>query len=208
MTDVTGRSAGKRRAIAEAATTLFLRNGYQDTSMEDIATLATVSKQTVYKHFTYKEQLFSTIVLAATELASEFVETARATLRDTDDLESDLREIARRYLTTVMRPDVLRLRRLVIAEARRLPELSRAYHQRVPERTLDALASALRDLADRGLLRLDDPLLAATHFAFLVIGMPLDKAMFYADDEKLFTTAELERLADEGVRVFLAAYGT
>jgi TetR/AcrR family transcriptional regulator, mexJK operon transcriptional repressor len=206
MPEVTGRTARKRRAIMEAATTLFLRNGYAGTSMEEIATLAAVSKQTVYKHFTYKEQLFSTIVLAGTELVSAFADAATAILRDADDLESGLRTVARRYLGTVLRPEVLQLRRMVLAEARRLPELAHAYHQRVPERALEALGTVLRDLAGRGLLRrLDDPVLAATHFAFLIIGMPLDKAMFYEDD-KLFTDAELGRLADEGVRVFLAGY--
>ena len=47
-------SARKRSAILEAATTLFLRNGYRGTSMDEIAALAAVSKQTVYKHFADK----------------------------------------------------------------------------------------------------------------------------------------------------------
>ena len=50
-----GRSARKRRAILEAATTRFLRNGYRGTSMDEIAARAAVSKQTVYKHFADKE---------------------------------------------------------------------------------------------------------------------------------------------------------
>src|SRR5437868_81719 len=54
-----GRSARKRRAIMEAATTLFLRNGYQGTSMDDIAAAAAVSKQTVYKNFGDKGRLFT-----------------------------------------------------------------------------------------------------------------------------------------------------
>jgi len=43
------RSTRKRRAILDAATTVFLRNGYLGTSMDEIASLAGVSKQTVYK---------------------------------------------------------------------------------------------------------------------------------------------------------------
>ena len=41
----------KRAAILEAATTTFLRNGYRGTSMDEVAAVARVSKQTVYKHF-------------------------------------------------------------------------------------------------------------------------------------------------------------
>ncbi|MGH8988543.1 MAG: TetR/AcrR family transcriptional regulator, partial [Acidimicrobiales bacterium] len=41
------RWSKKHRAIAEAAAALFLRKGYQGTSMDDIAAEAAVSKQTV-----------------------------------------------------------------------------------------------------------------------------------------------------------------
>jgi TetR/AcrR family transcriptional regulator, mexJK operon transcriptional repressor len=200
-----GRSARKRRAIMAAATTLFLRNGYQGTSMDEIAALAAVSKQTVYKHFADKERLFSDITLGITTNAEDFTNTVTVMLDGTDDLERDLRDLARRYIASVMQPQVLRLRRLVIGEAGRFPELARTYYQRAPERVLATLAACMERLAARGLLRLDDPLLAANHFAFLVLS-PMDRAMFSGDDQ-LPAPAELDRLADAGVRVFLAAYG-
>jgi TetR/AcrR family transcriptional regulator, mexJK operon transcriptional repressor len=49
-----------------------------------------------------------------------------------------------------MQPQVLQLRRLVIAEAGRFPELARAYHERAQERVLATLASRLQGLAERG----------------------------------------------------------
>jgi len=58
----------------------------------------------------------------------------------------------------------------------------------------------------RGLLRLDDPLIAANHFNWLILSIPLNQVMLCGDDER-FTAAELEHFADTGVRVFLAAYG-
>jgi TetR/AcrR family transcriptional repressor of mexJK operon len=205
-TDGEGRSARKRRAIMEAATTLFLRNGYQGTSMDEIAALAAVSKQTVYKNFADKERLFSDIILGMTDRADDFVQTVTLTLQDSDDLEKDLHQLARRYIASVIHPQVLQVRRLVVREAGRASELARSYYERAPERVLTALASSLRQLAERGLLRLDDPLLAANHFAWLILGTPLDRAMFCGDDDS-FTAADLERFADAGVRVFLAAYG-
>ena len=56
------RSTRKRKAILQAAATLFLRNGYLGTSMDEIAALAGVSKQTVYKHFGDKQELLLAIV--------------------------------------------------------------------------------------------------------------------------------------------------
>jgi len=203
--DEESRSARKRRAIIAAATTLFLRQGYQGTSMDEIAALARVSKQTIYKHCADKEQLFSDIILGVTAIAEEFAQAVPILLQDTDDLEQALGALARRYITAVMQPQVLQLRRLVIAEAGRFPELARTYYARAPQRVLAALAAALQRLAARGLLRLNDPLLAANHFAFLIVAIPLDKAMFCGDDS--FTAADLAHVADAGVRAFLAAYG-
>jgi TetR/AcrR family transcriptional regulator, mexJK operon transcriptional repressor len=184
--------------------TLFLRNGYLGTSMDEIAAQAGVSKQTVYTHFADKEQLFTDLVRGNTDNAEEFVAAMKLSLPETTSLEKDLKELARRYVTTVIQPRVLQLRRLVIGESGRFPELARTYYERVPAHVISTLAASLQLLADRGLLRLDDPLLAANHFAWLILAPPLDRSMFCGDD--CFTTAELRRFADAGVRVFLAAY--
>jgi TetR/AcrR family transcriptional regulator, mexJK operon transcriptional repressor len=192
-------------AIREAATTLFLSNGYLGTSMDEIAARAGVSKQTVYTHFADKERLFTELVLGNTERVDEFVDVMTDVLHDTDDLDEDLRELARRYVSYVIQPRVLQLRRLVIGEASRFPEVARTYQERVPERTIAALARMLERLAGRGLLTLEDPRLAAEHFVALILWIPLDRAMFVPDAE-MHSPAELERFADAGVRVFLAAY--
>lgn len=202
--DEEGRSARKRRAIMEAATALFLRNGYQGTSMDDIAALAAVSKQTVYKNFADKERLFSEIILGITGSSDEIIQDMTRVLDGTDDLERALTALARRYLSAVLQPQVLQLRRLVIAEADRFPDLARSYYQRAPARALDTLAAAFGALAERGLLDLADPLLAAGHFAYLILSIPQDQAMFCVADHH--TAAELDQFADAGVRVFLAAY--
>ncbi|MFF2024423.1 TetR/AcrR family transcriptional regulator [Streptomyces sp. NPDC058171] len=199
-----GRSARKRKAIMEAATELFLCKGYPGTSMDEIAATAAVSKQTVYKQFTDKETLFSAIITNASGKVGPFVELVDA-LRDTDDLDRDLTELARRYITTVVEPRGLQLRRLLVAEADHFPEVAADYYRRAPERTIAALAACFAHLAARGLLRSDDPLLAARHFAWLILAIPMDRAMFFTRDA-IQSRAELERLADEGVRVFLAAY--
>jgi TetR/AcrR family transcriptional repressor of mexJK operon len=192
--------------IRDAATSLFLRRGYLGTSMEEIATLAGVSKQTVYTHFADKETLFTDLIQGATDRVDVFVEHLTAVLPDTDDVVADLRQVARRYLAQVLQPELLQLRRLVIGESGRFPELARTYYERAPERTLAALASCFGLLAERGLLRLDDPSVAAGHFAYLVLGAPLDRAMFCGTDGE--PAPDLERHADEAVRVFLARYGT
>jgi TetR/AcrR family transcriptional repressor of mexJK operon len=206
MADEEGRSARKRRVIMEAATTVFLRHGYVGTSMDEIAALAGVSKQTVYKHFADKERLFTDIILGTIDQVAEPFHDAVLGLEETEDLEKHLIALARRLVAIVMQPQVLQLRRLVTGEAGRFPELGRTYYERGPGRTVDALAAHFQRLAERGLLQVEDPALAASHFNWLVVSIPLNKVVVTGDDDA-FTAADLERYADAGVRVFLAAYG-
>lgn len=198
-------SAEKRQAMMDAAAHLFLQKGFSGTSLDDIAADAGVSKQTVYKHFTDKDQLFREIVLHVTERAQLFVDEL-VSRPSTGDLEADLRELAHRHLAAVVQPEVLQLRRLVIGEADRFPDLAHAYYERGPGLVLSALAARFRDLGEQGLLRVDDPDLAANHFAWLVLAVPLDRSMFYGPSPTL-TDEELRRYGNEAVRVFLSAYG-
>jgi TetR/AcrR family transcriptional repressor of mexJK operon len=197
------RSERKRQAIMEAATQLFLENGYTGTSMDQIAARAMVSKLTVYKNFADKQQLFAAMTMTVAQAVDAMVDDITGTLDNARDLETDL---ARRYVTAVIQPDVLRLRRLVIAEAPRFPELARSYYERAPERALKALATGFQRLTERGLLRIDEPLDAAHHFAYLILAIPLDHAMFHPK-RRLPSVAKLHEHADLAVRAFLAAYG-
>ena len=203
-TDELGRSARKRREIIEAATAAFLRNGYLGTSMDEVAALAGVSKQTVYKQFVDKERLFTEIVLGTIDHVGEPFFGGLDELQDTEDLEADLRKLAGQLISIVADQRLLQLRRLVIGEAGRFPELGRTYYERGPGRSTETLASRFRVLAERGLLRLDDARLAAQHFNWLVLSIPLNEAMFSVDLN--FSPAELDRYVDEAVRIFLAAY--
>ena len=94
----TRRRPASARAILDAATAVFLRNGYLGTSMDEIAALARVSKQTVYKHFADKESLFTAIVTAAVDAAGDPVHEDAAALGESDDLAADLRAFARGQL--------------------------------------------------------------------------------------------------------------
>lgn len=193
-------------AIREAAAALFLENGYQGTSMDEIATTAQVSKQTIYTHFASKEELFADLVLGNAERVEEFAGGLAGMVTGSPDLESGLRQLARRYIALVVRQDVLRLRRLVIGESARFPELARTYYERVPGRVLGALSDIFAGLAGKGDLSVSDPSLAARQFAWLIVGEPLDRGMFYPV-EGLPGHAELDATADAAVEVFLAAYG-
>lgn len=207
---VNGRTARKRQAIMAAATALFLRDGYRSTSMDQVAADAAVSKQTVYKQFAGKEQLFRDIVLGVTGNSEVIVTDMSSVLRDNDvttpaQLRPVLIELARNYLDGVLQPHVLALRRLIIAEAERFPDLASAYFEQAPSRGIDIITEAIQRYIDRGLLSADDPRLAGTHFAYLALAIAQDRAYFYPHERP--SRAERDQLAEEAARIFIAAYG-
>jgi TetR/AcrR family transcriptional repressor of mexJK operon len=93
---------------------VFLQKGYLATNMDEIAALAAVSKQTVYKNFPGKETLFVEIVSSVTNRASDRVHSEIPDLAEGEDIGEYLRRYAYRQLTVVLTPRVMQLRRLVI----------------------------------------------------------------------------------------------
>lgn len=173
--------------------------------MDEVAALAAVSKQTVYKQFADKKQLFTAIISSDISAAEAPTHRLVAALPESRNIERDLRRLARQHIIDVTQPHLIRLRRILIAEAERFPELARTWYSTGPDRAHTVLAEAFQALTRRGLLQVDDPRLAAQHFNWLIVAIPLHEAMFSGVDPT-FAPAQLKRYADEGVRVFLAAY--
>lgn len=195
----------KQAAILEAATRVFLDNGFRGTSMDVVARAAGVAKQTVYQYFVDKERLFAAVVGGAVNVVADPVSAEIGRLGARDDLAADLRELAVRQLGAVLAPRVLALRRLVIAEAGRFPEHGQAFFAQGPGRTIDGLAVRFAELTREGRLRADDPAAAAADFNWLVMAAPINEAMLLG--RATFPAADLARIADHAVATFLRAYG-
>lgn len=197
---------GKSEAVLVAAAEVFLRNGYVGSSMDEIAEIASVSKQTLYNHFESKDHLFVQVVFRMTSAAGDDLLTDSQPVLTSRDLEAHLVSYASRQLRTVVTPSLMNLRRLVIGEVPRFPDLARALYQGGPVRAQTELATLFLDLERRGLLRLGDPVVAASQFNWLVMAEPVNRAMLLGD-AGIPPPEWLERHAAEAVSVFLAAYG-
>jgi TetR/AcrR family transcriptional regulator, mexJK operon transcriptional repressor len=202
-----GPSASKQRAVLAAAREVFVELGYAGASLDEVATRAGVSRQTVYTHFHDKERLFSAMVEAEVGQVDGPHHPLDAALADSDDVESDLRTYACYHLSLVMQPHLIALRRMLIGEAGRFPTLATAWYREGPERSCHTFARWFARLHERGLLVVPDPWLAAQHYNWLVLSIPLNRAMAAPLTPPPFSTDDLTRHAHEAVRIFLAAYG-
>jgi AcrR family transcriptional regulator len=201
-----GRASRKRLAIAEAAARIFVRDGFAGASVDAIAAEAGVSKPTVYVYFGGKEQLFhATLAMVLREALAGLPSPLDAPLGVTDDLRRELTEFARGWLGVLLRPQILSLRRLVLGEVERFPELGRIWYESAPGHVDHALAQQFARLTAQGKLRVADPELAAQHFGHLVAGPPQTLLLFRARDA--LSQQEIERYIESGITAFLAAYG-
>jgi AcrR family transcriptional regulator len=199
------RANRKRLQIRQAAVAAFLRTGYVGTSMDDIAAAAKVSKQTVYKHFGSKEELFVAILEATVgDVMDELFERVGSPQDRQGGLEAELLTTARRLIVLVMQPELLSLRRLMTGEASRFPQLGEVWWRGGPARLAAGLAERLQQAVNDGELAIDDLRLAAEQLQWLILSIPLNRAMLCPS--QTYTSGELHRYSDAGVRTFLAAH--
>lgn len=200
------RMQKNRQNILNAAETVFLKKGFPGTSMDEIAEVAGMSKQTVYAHFTSKETLFREVVIAMTGKAAA---TLKEDTRETpiEKSASDyLLQAAHEQLAIVMTPRLMRLRRMVIGEIERFPELGEALYENGPQKSIKKLASAMAHYTSIGELHTPDPMAAAASFNWLLMGAPVNAAMLLGD-AALPDEEKRRKHVKESVRVFLSAYG-
>ena len=171
--------------ILDAATRLFLREGYAGTSMEAIAAAAAVSKRTLYKRFPDKPAVLRAAIAG---LLARWLPGFDASLEDAS-LEAALLAAARYMLSVALAPEALALRRLLISEAERFPEVARAAREAGTAAGVARLAELLRSRAE-----IADPLWAAEQFQTLVITGPLNRALGFG--EPLDSAAQAKWAAD------------
>ena len=199
------RSKRKQAAIVGAAAEVFLSTGYAGASMDEIASRSGVSKQTVYKHFSSKEALFIAVMTQMMGEADTAVHLGLPKVEDRTQLEAYLLDYAVRQLTIVLTPGLMQLRRVVIAEAERFPELAKVLYARGPARAIEAMGSAFEQLAGKNLLRFADATVAASQFNWLVMADPVNRVMMLGN-EAIPTQQEIRQHAEAAVATFLAAF--
>jgi AcrR family transcriptional regulator len=195
-----------KEKILAAAEDVFLRHGFLGPSMDAVAEQAGVSKQTVYAHFKSKETLFIKVVEQMTGGA------ARQIGEDVEDdfegrsVHDFLLDVANDQLFIVMTPRLMRLRRMIIGEVERFPDLGRSLYENGPQRSIARIARAIEHYSRIGELRCADATEAATQFNWLVMGGPTNAAMMLGD-KGIPSKIRLKAHAQESVRIFLSAFG-
>jgi AcrR family transcriptional regulator len=193
-----GQDPRKRRQILAGARNVFLEQGFDAASMNDIARRAGVSKGTLYVYFDNKERLF-TALIQEERARLDFVLD-----HDDPDVAGVLARVGRQLVTFLTAPHVIKAKRWVIAIGKRMPEVAADFYRENPAVCLARLTGYLEAQVKAGRLAIEDCRLAANQFIDLAQA-GLVKPLLYGAAETP-TEADIARVVDSAVAVFLAAY--
>ncbi len=136
----------KHDAIIQAASDMFLAEGFGGVTLDQIARRAGVSKQTIYSHFADKQSLFKAI---CTELTEKLTIPLRKSALS-GDLRSTLLRLGADTLAMMLHPASLDLHRLVMSAALRFPELGHVAYEAGALRMINDLSALLVERSQVG----------------------------------------------------------
>lgn len=192
----------KGDAILKAATVLFLKDGFANTSMDAIARRAKVTKQTVYSHYTNKDQLFVRMI---SDLCNRHVQTESSPSNVKKPFEVLLYEVGMGLLTLITSPEGMAATRLVVAEAGRYPKIARLYYENGTQRIMQLIARFLDQQNAIGAIHIPDTDSAASYFFAMLKGQYFLRMTLNVTP--IPSKKEREAHVHETVAIFLHLYG-
>ena len=193
------KDPSKGLAILEAAKRLFLEQGYDGVSMDQIAAEAGVSKLTVYSHFGDKDSLFTTVVKAHCE---QQLPTALFNASAGLPLRECLSQVAGAFAAMVFAPEAIAGHRMMCTPQMAASSVPARFWEAGPDRIQEAMADLLAQRVAAGELDIADPLLAASQFFTLLKGEPHMRMVLGCEIDR----RDMDRHVEDAVDMFLRAY--
>src|SRR5215472_14403625 len=200
-TESADQDNAKRRQIVEGARQIFMAQGFDAASMNEIARAAGVSKGTLYVYFQNKEQLFEAIV---GHECREQGERIFALDPEEHDIEGVLMRLGLAFVEFLCRPARAPKLRTVIAIAERMPDLGRRFYETGPAFGLGQLTTYLNAQVAAGILAIDDCEIAAAQFLDSCVATLFKPILFNCG--QVPTPERMAHVVNIAVRTFLAAY--
>ncbi len=196
------RKGRKFDQVLEGARVVFMKDGFEGASVDDIAKTAGVSKATLYSYFPDKRLLFAEVAKCECHRQAD---TALEVVTSDSMPDEVLREAGLRMIEFFISDFGLSMFRICTAESGRFPELGKHFYESGPQLVRERLVEYFHEAIDKGQLKIDDLDLAADQFAELC------KASFFprllCGMESSFDKSEIERVLNGAVETFMARYG-
>lgn len=198
--NISKKSKQKREEIINSAITLFTQHGYPNTSMQAIAQLANVSKQTIYSHFKNKDHLF----ISAIEFRCNAYKINAKCLSDYKNPQQTLALFAHYFNQLIISDEAVTVHKTCVSQSDTHPEVCQLFYSAGPENICDLLAQYLTAVESNSDYQFGNAKHAAIRFCLMLYGEMRIKMELGLDTSSLLD--ERQEYIDGCVNMFLKAY--
>lgn len=194
------KSEARRQAIVDVAKEAFSKQGFENTSMSEIASRVGGSKATLYNYFSSKAEIFAAVMESS---AHEQIAAAFDLPADDCDIRTFLLNLGLHYLNFVIEPEIMAIRKMAINEADR-SEIGRQFYENGPKKGWLKVSRYLQQQMDRKKIIAADAWVCAMHLKGLLeseVVEPYALGVFPHPDKEA-----LNHMAERAINVFLRAY--
>jgi Transcriptional regulator len=196
------KSEARRQAIIDVAKEAFCRQGFEATSMSEIASRVGGSKATLYNYFRSKEEIFIAVMESS---ATERIAEAFKILEENTDIRFTLVDFGMHYLKSIISPDIVAIRRMAINEAER-SDIGRHFYENGPKKGWLLLNHYLQKQVGQNVLVPCDVWVCAMHLKALLESEIVEQHALGVIKE--IDDTQLKNVVTRAVSVFLKAYQT
>jgi TetR/AcrR family transcriptional repressor of mexJK operon len=158
-------SEARRQEIVRKAAALFIEKGYANVTIDEIIRLVGGSKATLYARFGGKEGLFETVIKEPCVDVTHALE-----IDPSGDVETQLTQIARNFLRSVLNPKILELHRLMVSIGKTFPVVGSFFYESGPNTAYAIVADWIEKQQAAGKLGGGNPRQLAALFLDMLIG--------------------------------------
>jgi AcrR family transcriptional regulator len=133
----------KQQEVLDVASEYFLTHGYEGASINAMARSSGISKESIYRYFSSKKELFEAVIDRELIEYKERLRTLDSAIKSTD-LRHALISLSEIVLGEITTDRMLALRRLIFEEASRSPDVGHHWYQIGPERAYVKLEAIFR----------------------------------------------------------------
>jgi TetR/AcrR family transcriptional repressor of mexJK operon len=187
--------------LLDAASKFFMERGFEATSMGEIARYARASKETFYRHFPGKEDLFRAVVIRGARMVAGELSAVLLTHETPDKALAAFGEL---FLDRILAKDSISFQRMMMMERERFPELVQSLRADGRERVRASLARYLDEQVARGRLRKMDTAVGARQFLDLVAAEMIFAATRCGRPKP--SKAQIRQRVEEAIECFLRGY--
>lgn len=160
-------SSLKRQHIIKSATTLFLEYGFHAVSMDKVAHAAPVSKATLYKYFSSKNDLLAAVI---DDLCINLWQVMSEISMQPASIDETLKKIAMSFVDLIFSKQGLAIYRLIVSESKNVPELGEMLYATGPKKAFSQLEDYLATINKQAHVNIADVTFATDVFFSLLKG--------------------------------------